>query len=75
MLAGAPVMVDKGGRAYHIATLSVYACVVFQILLGDGRVECVEALHLEEATLSTSLLISFCFIDFALSSKTDKKKK
>ena len=42
---------------------------------GDGGVECVEALHLEEAPLSTALLISFRFIDFELSTKTDKKKQ
>jgi hypothetical protein len=40
-----------------------------------GGVESVEALHLEGAPLSTALLISFRFIDFELSSKTDKKKQ
>ena len=42
---------------------------------GDGGVECVEALRLEGAPLSTALLISFRLIDFALSSKADKKKQ
>jgi hypothetical protein len=45
---------------------------------GDGGVESKEALHfswLEGAPLSTALLIFFRFIDFALSSKTDKKKQ
>jgi len=45
---------------------------------GDARVESVEALRfscLEGAPLSTALIISFRFIDFALSSKTDKKKQ
>ena len=60
----------------NTATLSVYACVALQIFLGGGGgVESVEALRLEEAPLSTALLISFCFIDFALSSKTNKKKQ
>ena len=59
----------------NTATLSVYACVVLQIFLGGGGVEFVEALHLEGAPLSTTLLISFRFIDFELSSKTDKKKQ
>ena len=58
----------------NTATLSVYACVVLQIFLGGG-VESVEALRLERAPLSTALLISFRFIDFELSSKTDKKKE
>ena len=70
------MMVDKGGRAHHQHNYFECLCMCsFQILLGDGRVECVEALRLEEAPLSTALLISFCFIDFALSSKTDKKKQ
>ena len=59
----------------NTTTLSVYACVVLQILLGVGGVESVEALCLEETPLSTALVISFYFIDFALSSKTDKKKQ
>ena len=41
---------------------------------GDGGVE-IEALHLEGALLSAALLTSFRFIDFELSSKTDKKKQ
>jgi hypothetical protein len=44
----------------------------------DGGVESVEALRFtwsEGAPLSTALLISFRFIDFALSIKTDKKKQ
>ena len=41
---------------------------------GDGGLESVEALRLEGAPLSTALLTSFRFIDFELSSKTDKKK-
>ena len=44
-------------------------------LLGGGGVESVEALSLEGATISAALLLSFCFIDFELSSKTDKKKQ
>ena len=40
---------------------------------GDGGVESVEALHLEGAPSSAALLTSFHFIDFELSSKTDKK--
>ena len=61
----------------NTTTLSVYACVVLQIILGGGGggVESIEALHLEGAPLSTALLISFHFIDFELSSKTDKKKQ
>ena len=59
----------------NTATLSVYACVVLQIILGDGGVESVEALRLEGAPLSAALLTSFRFIDFELSSKTDKKKQ
>ena len=59
----------------NTATLSVYACVVLQIILGGWRVESVEALRLEGAPLSTPLLISFRIIDFELSSKTDKKKQ
>ena len=55
--------------------LSVYACVVLQIFLGGGGVESIEALHLEGVPLSATLLTSFCFIDFELSSKTDKKKQ
>ena len=55
--------------------LSVYACVVLEIILGDGEVEYVEALHLEGAPSSAALLTSFRFIDFELSSKTDKKKQ
>ena len=42
---------------------------------GDGGVETVEALRLEGAPLSAALLTSFLFIDFELSSKTDKKKQ
>ena len=42
---------------------------------GCGGVETVEALHLEGAPLSAALLTSFHFIDFELSSKTDKKKQ
>ena len=57
----------------NIATLSIYACVVLQIFLGG--VESVEALCLEGAPLSTALLISFRFIDFELSNKTNKKKQ
>ena len=55
--------------------LSVYACVVLEIILGCGGVETVEALCLEGAPLSAALLTSFRFIDFELSSKTDKKKQ
>ena len=40
-----------------------------------GGVESVEALRLEGAPLSAALLTSFRFIDFELSSKTDKKKQ
>ena len=57
----------------NTATLSVYACVVLEIILGDGAVETAEALHLEGAPLSAALLTSFGFIDFEFSSKTDKK--
>ena len=42
---------------------------------GCGGVETVEALRLEGAPLSVALLTSFRFIDFELSSKTDKKKQ
>ena len=42
---------------------------------GDGGVESVEALRLEGALLSAALLTSVRFIDFELSSKTDKKKQ
>ena len=42
---------------------------------GCGGVETVEALRLEGAPLSTALIISFLFIDFALSSKAGKKKQ
>ena len=59
----------------NTATLSVYACVVLEIILGDGGVESVEALHLEWAPLSAALLTSFRFIDFELSSKTDNKNQ
>ena len=59
----------------NTATLSVYACVVLEIILGGGGVETVEALRLEGAPLSAALLTSFRFIDFELSSKTDKKKQ
>ena len=74
MLEGAPVMVDKGGRADHQHSYFECLCMCcLPNLLGGGGVESVEALRLEEAPLSTALRISFCFIDFALSSKTDKK--
>ena len=46
-----------------------------EIILGDEGVESIEALSLEGAPLSAALLTSFRFIDFELSSKTDKKKK
>ena len=59
----------------NTTTLSVYACVVLEIILGGGGVESVEALRLEGAPSSTVLLTSFRFIDFELSSKTDKKKQ
>ena len=59
----------------NTTTLSVYACVVLQIFLGGGGVESVEALRLEGAPLSAALLTSFRFIDFELSSITDKKKQ
>ena len=59
----------------NTALLSVYTCVVLEIILGDGGVESVEALHLEGAPSSAALLTSFRFIDFELSSKTDKKKQ
>ena len=59
----------------NTALLSVYACVVLEIILGCGGVETVEALRSEGAPLSAALLTSFCFIDFELSSKTDKKKQ
>ena len=42
---------------------------------GCGGVETIEALRLEGAPLSATLLTSFRFIDFELSSKTDKKKQ
>ena len=42
---------------------------------GCGGVETVEALSSEGAPLSAALLTSFRFIDFELSSKTDKKKQ
>ena len=59
----------------NTTTLSVYACVVLEIILGNGGVETVEALRSEGAPLSAALLTSFRFIDFELSSKTDKKKQ
>ena len=59
----------------NTALLSVYACVVLEIILGDGGVESVEALRSDGAPLSTALLTSFRFIDFELSRKTDKKKQ
>ena len=59
----------------NTATLSVYACVVLKIFLGGGGVESVEALRLEGAPISAALLLSLHFIDFELSSKTDKKKQ
>ena len=42
---------------------------------GCGGVETIEALHSEGAPLFAALLTSFRFIDFELSSKTDKKKQ
>ena len=42
---------------------------------GYGGAEVVEALRSEGAPLSIALLTSFRFIDFELSSKTDKKKQ
>ena len=39
--------------------LSVYACVVLEIILGDGGEESVEALRLEGAPSSAALLTSF----------------
>ena len=59
----------------NTATLSVYACVVLEIIMRDGGVETIEVLRLEGAPLSAALLTSFRFIDFELSSKTDKKKQ
>ena len=59
----------------NTALLSVYASVVMEIILGGGGLETVEALCLEGAPLSAALLTSFYFIDFELSSKTDKKKQ
>jgi len=44
-------------------------------LLGGGGVESIEALCLEGLPLSAALLLSFRFIDFELSSKTNKKKQ
>ena len=41
-------------------TLSVYACVVLEIILGDGGVDTVEALRLEGTPLSAALLILNC---------------
>ena len=57
----------------NTATLSVYACVVLQIILGGGGVESVEALRLEGAPLSAALLTYFRFIDFELLSKLTRK--
>ena len=59
----------------NTATLSVYACVVLKIFLRGGGVESVEALRLEGAPISAALLLCFHFIDFELSSRTDKKKQ
>ena len=42
---------------------------------GYGGIETVEALCSEGGPLSAALLTSFRFIDFELSSKTDKKKQ
>ena len=42
---------------------------------GCGGVETVEDLRSKGAPLSAALLTSFRFIDFELSSKTDKKKQ
>ena len=51
----------------------MHECVVLEIILGCGGVENVEALRSEGAPLSVALLTSFRFIDFELSTKTDKK--
>ena len=59
----------------YTTLLSVYACVVLEIILGGGGVESVEALHLEGAPSFAALLTSFRFIDFALWGQTDKKKE
>ena len=59
----------------NTATLSFYACVILEIILGGGGVESVEALHLEGAPISAALLLSFRFIDFEFASKIDKKKQ
>lgn len=42
---------------------------------GCGGLETVEALCSEGAPLSDALITSFRFIDFELSSKTDRKKQ
>ena len=50
-------------------------CCLGNHLGGGGGVETVGALYLEGAPLSVALLTSFRFIDFELSSKTDKKNQ
>ena len=69
-------MVDQGRCAHHQHKYieCLFMCCVAN-LVGGGGVESVEALHLEGAPISTALLISFRFIDFELSTKTDKKKQ
>ena len=72
-------MVHNGRRAHHQHNYVDYLCMCcLANLLGGGGVESIEALRfscLEGAPLSTALLISVLFIDFELSSKTDKKKQ
>ena len=71
-------MVHQGRRAHHQHNYVECLCMCcLANRLGGGAVESAEALCftcLEGAPLSTALLISFRFIDFALSSKNDKKK-
>ena len=69
-------MVDKGRHAHHQQNYVECLCMCcLANLLGGGGVESVEALRLEGAHVSTALLISFRFIVFELSSKTNKKKQ
>ena len=69
-------MVDYGRHAHHQHNYVECLCMCcLANLLRGGGVESIEALRLEGAPLSAALLTSFRFIDFELSSKTDKRKQ
>ena len=64
----------QNGRITQLRWVSMHV-LSWKSSWGDGGVESVGALRLEGAPSSAALLTSFRFIDFELSSETDKKKQ